>query len=273
MGQEVNTDRFQPMPTEHPVSSGECISSIAFQNGFFWETLWNHADNAELKEKRGDPNVLLEGDVVHIPDLTEGDESCASDQEHAFKLKGVPARLNLKIQRPKPPEKPAGADGGGAGDGGLPSVPGLPTDETDDGTSGMEDPEFKPTETEFEPVANAPYVFEVEGVVVDEGSSDGDGKVSIAIVPDARSGKLIFHRGKPEEFVLELDLGVMDPVTEVSGVRKRLSNLGYFCSQVGSEDADDLRSAVICFQNDNSLEPTGGVDDELRDKLKELHGS
>lgn len=262
------------MPTEHSVSSGECLSSIAYQRGFFWETLWNHGENAALKDKRSDPNVLMEGDVVHIPDLTEGDESCASDQEHAFELKGVPARVNIRVQRPKPPEKPAGGGGGGAGGGagGL-SVPGLPTDEADDGTSELSDPEFKQEEEEFEPVANAPYVFEVDGEVVDEGSSDGDGKVSIPIIPNARTGKLIFHRGKPEEYVLEMDLGGMDPVEEVTGVRKRLINLGYFCGADGAEDAADLRSALTCFQQDQSLEATGELDDSTRDKLKELHGS
>jgi len=260
------------MPTDHSVSSGECISSIAYQYGFFWETLWNHADNAALKDKRSDPNVLMVGDVVHVPDLTQGDESCASDQEHKFELKGVPARVNILVQRPKPPEKPAAADGGGGGGGG-PSVPGLPTDEADDGTSELSDPEFKPEEVEFEPVANAPYVFEVDGVVVDEGSSDGEGKVSIPIIPNARNGKLIFHRGKPEEFILEMDLGGMDPVEEVTGVRKRLVNLGYFCSADGPEDGADLRSALSCFQRDNEIEPTGDLDDSTRDKLRELHGS
>jgi len=153
------------------------------------------------------------------------------------------------------------------------SVPSLPTDEADDGTSELSDPEFKPEETEFEPVANAPYVFEVDGQVVDEGSSDGDGKVSIPIIPNARTGKLIFHRGEPEEYVLEMDLGGMDPLEEVTGVRKRLVNLGYFCSADGPENAPDLSSALRCFQQDNSMEPTGELDDSTRDKLKELHGS
>lgn len=256
------------MPIEHTVSSGECISSIAYQHGFFWETLWNHGKNSALKKKRCDPNILMEGDVVHIPDLTLGDESCASEQEHAFELKGVPARVNIRVQRPKPKEKPASGGGGG----GM-AVPSLPTDEADDGTSALSDPEFKPEETEFEPVANAPYVFEVDGELVDEGSSDGDGKVSIPIIPNARSGKLTFHRGKPEEYVLEMNLGGMDPVEELAGVRKRLVNLGYFCSAEGAEDAPDLRSALTCFQQDNSLEATGELNDSTRGKLKELHGS
>jgi hypothetical protein len=79
------------------VSQGDCINSIAFDNGFFWETLWNDGGNSSLKSKRKDPNVLMEGDVVHIPDLTVKEVSCATEQNHKFKRKGVPAKLNLQF--------------------------------------------------------------------------------------------------------------------------------------------------------------------------------
>ena len=31
------------------VEPGECVASIAADEGYAWETLWNHPDNAALK--------------------------------------------------------------------------------------------------------------------------------------------------------------------------------------------------------------------------------
>ncbi len=261
------------MPIEHIVAPGECISSVAYQHGFFWETLWNHGDNAGLKKERKDPNVLHPGDVVVIPDLTVKEESCATEQVHEFRLKGVPARLNIKVVRPKAPkppkESPAGGGGGGSG---MPAVPGMPGSGGDSAVSDMADPDYEAPEVEEEPVAIARFVFEVEGGVVVEGRWNGEGEVKVAIVPNAREGRLIFNRGESEEFSVALDLGGMDPVSEVGGLRKRLANLGFFCNPEGPEDGEDLKAALRRFQEVHSLEATGKADDKTRSKLEEVHG-
>ena len=46
------------MPIEHTVQPGECIDSIAFQHGFFPDTLWDHGDNAALKQFEAPTTVL-----------------------------------------------------------------------------------------------------------------------------------------------------------------------------------------------------------------------
>jgi Putative peptidoglycan binding domain len=81
----------------HTVSKGECILSIADQNGLFWKTVWEHSQNSELRQKRADPNVLQEGDQLFVPDKTLGEESCATEQHHKFKRKGVPGKLRVRL--------------------------------------------------------------------------------------------------------------------------------------------------------------------------------
>lgn len=79
------------------VKQGDCLSSIGDKYGIFWEKIWNHPRNSSLKAKRQDPNVLYPGDVVFVPDKDRKEESCATEQKHKFKRKGVPAKLKLRI--------------------------------------------------------------------------------------------------------------------------------------------------------------------------------
>src|ERR1051325_629326 len=107
------------MPEEYILKQGDCISSIAYERGFFWETLWNHSRNSELKTRRKDPNVLMAGDSLFIPDLAVGEEAGATEGRHRFKLKGVPAKLRLRLIKNKPPEPVPEADADDATDADL----------------------------------------------------------------------------------------------------------------------------------------------------------
>lgn len=79
------------------VRQGDCLTSIAAQHGFTWAKLWNHPDNADLRQLRKDPNVLYPGDVVMIPDLEERIESGATEARHRFRLKEVPAEFSVRL--------------------------------------------------------------------------------------------------------------------------------------------------------------------------------
>ena len=83
------------MPT-HKVAAGESIISIAKDYGFFWKTVWEHGNNASLKEKRKNPNVLLEGDEVFIPEKQLKKVSKGADATHKFKRKGEPVKITDK---------------------------------------------------------------------------------------------------------------------------------------------------------------------------------
>ena len=81
----------------HVVSDGECISSIAFQRGFFWETIWNHPQNGDLKSLRKDPNILFASDVVFVPDkqLKQAIRSTGAHYKFVKKNNHVTLRLRL----------------------------------------------------------------------------------------------------------------------------------------------------------------------------------
>lgn len=83
---------------KHVVQSGECLSSIAFANGFFWQSLWELPENAELRATRGSPFVLRPGDVLHIPELRQKTVVVDSNARHRFRRRGVPARLRLTLR-------------------------------------------------------------------------------------------------------------------------------------------------------------------------------
>jgi hypothetical protein len=91
--------------TEYVVRQGDSISGIASQHGLFPETVWNDPKNSELKSKRKDPNVLLSGDIVYVRDKERKEESCACDQKHRFKRKGVPDKLILQLLEDGKPRK------------------------------------------------------------------------------------------------------------------------------------------------------------------------
>ena len=79
------------------VDLGDSIPSIAKQNGFFWETIWNHPQNAALKAKRKDPNILFPGDQVFVPDLALKEETRGTNARHKFKLKGEQVKFKLQL--------------------------------------------------------------------------------------------------------------------------------------------------------------------------------
>ncbi len=85
------------MAINHQVKQGDCISSIAFENGFFPDTIWNHPNNAELKGKRKDPNILMPGDMVFVPDKRPKEVSEPTNQVHKFKCKNTPEKFKLQL--------------------------------------------------------------------------------------------------------------------------------------------------------------------------------
>ncbi len=86
------------MALNYTVKQGDCISSIAYEHGFFPDTLWNHAQNKQLKERRKDPNVLMPGDIVFVPDKRVKEVGKPTDEVHKFRVKNTPKRIQIQLK-------------------------------------------------------------------------------------------------------------------------------------------------------------------------------
>jgi hypothetical protein len=90
------------MPTI-TLEQGDCLSSVAISHGFAPETVWEHGQNAELRDCRVDPNALLPGDQLFVPEIEEKQEPVQTDTLKTFKLSVGPLRLRVRLtQHGKP---------------------------------------------------------------------------------------------------------------------------------------------------------------------------
>jgi hypothetical protein len=91
------------MAKEHTVKQGESIANIAFVYGFFPDTIWDLPENKALKEKRQNPDVLLPGDVVFVPDKRVKEVSLPPNRTHKFKCRNTPKTFRVQLLRQNRP--------------------------------------------------------------------------------------------------------------------------------------------------------------------------
>lgn len=246
------------MAEDYKIRLGDCINSVAYENGFYWETLWNLPENSELKKERKDPNILKVDDIVHIPDIRVKEISKSTEQTHNFRIKGK-VKFRLRILEERLPEETAPSS--------SPPPSGTPPRHLE-----AEDLIVQIPPREDVPRANTPYILRLDGNTY-EGQTDGDGMIDIFIPPNAKNGELTLEQGTPNESFLQVKLGAVEPISEISGIKIRLRNLGFDCGSTDEEESADFGLALLAFQEKYDLEKTGEVNQETRDKLKELHGS
>ncbi len=210
------------MPEDYKVAPGDCMSSIAYAHGFFWKTLWNLGENAALKSQRKNPNVLMTGDLVHLPDLTVKQEPGATEKRHKFMLKGVPEKLRMRL-----------------------------------------------LDVNHKPRHNLDYVIVIDGDSR-RGKTDGNGELIESIPPDAKAGKIML--GKKLSEVIKLNLGHLDPISEISGIKARLANLGFYRGAIDGNLDDAGKRGIRSFQTKQGLPVTGDADDATQQKLLKMHG-
>lgn len=83
---------------EHTVQQGECLASIAKQNGFAdWRIIYNHARNARFRQLRPNPNIIFPGDTIFIPEKEEKTEDRGTGTEHVFKLNASKTSVRIRM--------------------------------------------------------------------------------------------------------------------------------------------------------------------------------
>lgn len=85
------------MPRTHIVTEGDGLTSIAERSGFSPDRIWHDPANAQLRQRRPDPEILAEGDAIVIPDKVEKTASVATGKRHRFRRIGVPALFSLRL--------------------------------------------------------------------------------------------------------------------------------------------------------------------------------
>jgi N-acetylmuramoyl-L-alanine amidase len=80
------------------VAPGEWLSGIAAAYGFGDpEKIWQHGNNAGLRQRRSDPNQLAAGDELFIPACEPAEVVCASGQRHTLRANVPVAELRIEL--------------------------------------------------------------------------------------------------------------------------------------------------------------------------------
>lgn len=85
----------------HTVEQGEHLGLIAKNYGYAsYTTIWNHENNATLRETRQNPNVLLAGDQVFIPDKQTKQVEINTGKRTRFQVRQEKVLLRLALEHP-----------------------------------------------------------------------------------------------------------------------------------------------------------------------------
>lgn len=125
-----------------------------------------------------------------------------------------------------------------------------------------------------EPRKNLRCTLSIDGVT-SEVTSDDSGKLTIKARPNARFARLVLHDvvdGVHFDEELEVELGGLDPLEELSGVQARLRNLGYHPGPVDGILGPRTRQAIGRFQQACQLSVTEELDEATRSQLGSRHG-
>jgi Putative peptidoglycan binding domain/LysM domain len=116
------------------------------------------------------------------------------------------------------------------------------------------------------PLPNTKCHLDVDGEI-SELVTNAKGQVIKKISRQAQQGQLSV--GEQRYTIL---IGYLDPITEPSGWRGRLANLGYYLGSGDDVDEEELKSAIEEFQCDYGLHVDGVMGRNSQAKLKEIYG-
>lgn len=94
---EAATDAPGAPSFTHAVIDGECVAKLAARFGFSADTVWNLPDNAALKARRKDMNILAPGDALVIPARRSLWIEASTAKRYALRQKGGAQTLNIRF--------------------------------------------------------------------------------------------------------------------------------------------------------------------------------
>ena len=241
------------------VKEGDCIVSLAAAAGIRdYHLVLDHGPNATLKDDRPNPNMLVIGDTVELPDTKTKVEKRAVDKTWKFEVKRrpPPKLLIILLDRENKPLKSVKW-----------TLVGSQTVEGKTKKDGkVELKEIPPTET-----AATLTVLLGKADDDDEDSESDDDKAEYPPQIVASHFKDVSAE-PPDRSKVEwqLSIGGLPSPTHKSGVQARLHNLGFGC-KVGADDSTTKR-AVKAYQQVHLSEANGsGRFLDIRDDIKDHH--
>jgi len=122
------------------------------------------------------------------------------------------------------------------------------------------------------PLTGKRYELQVAGKQY-QGETNGEGAIRVKVPLDAKRGELkVWLKDGDADSCLEwsLQLGHLEPVETVFGLKGHLANLGYDCGPPDDTLDEKTKSALREFQSGHDLSATGENDAATRNKLREL---
>jgi uncharacterized protein involved in type VI secretion and phage assembly len=111
-------------PAPYVVKQGEYLAKLAFVRGFDADDVWNDGKNADLKQKRPDPNVLAPGDVLQIPTAKKEGQPISKGTTNPYTVNIPKVKVDLLFRDGDQPlaDRPCEVLGLGAPDASLPQT-------------------------------------------------------------------------------------------------------------------------------------------------------
>jgi N-acetylmuramoyl-L-alanine amidase len=216
------------------VQQGDHLAGIAARLGFDAETCWNDEQNRELREQRGDPQVLAAGDVLYVPEPEGRGVSIRPRATNRYSAR--PPKVRVRVRMRTAEGALANAECRIVGDG-------PPRTATTDGDGNLE----------LEVAATAREVrVQASGRRVD------------AVLRIGHLDPLDQDSGVVQRLT---NLGYLAPIEEY----RYADDDGTHTSADGRRRR--VAFALAAFQRDRGIEQTGAADDATRDALREAHGA
>lgn len=86
------------MAKSRKAKCGDCVVSMALEEGLRPDAVWNHPENEHLREgAHARPEIIAPGQKVHLKELERSTEDGAMDSRHVFRRRDVPIRLRVRL--------------------------------------------------------------------------------------------------------------------------------------------------------------------------------